>query len=224
MSPTPQHTYVIADIHGCLEPLQALLALIRPEPEDQLVFLGDYVDRGPDSRGVIALLLELPGAPVFLKGNHDDLLLRALANDEDAIRTWLYNGGFATIESYGGISRIPPAHLAFLRRLRLYHETPEALCVHAGLQPGIPLAEQPEDALLWIREPFLHYEGTWPTPIVAGHTIQREAVICPDRMLIDTGCFKGGPLTAIRLTDRRLFQVPGQKRVAPSWQPIQLSA
>ncbi len=202
------YTYVIADIHGCLDSLRALLALIQPGPADQLVFLGDYIDRGPDSRGVIESLLQLPGSPVFLKGNHDDLLVRAHAGDDEASRTWLSNGGFATLQSYGAMRQIPQTHLAFLRGLRLSHETPEALCVHAGLQPGVPLAEQPEEALLWIREPFLTYEGPWPTPIVAGHTIQRQPMIRPDRMLIDTGCFKGGPLTAIRLPDRRLFQVP----------------
>ncbi len=204
------HTYVVADIHGCLGPLRALLTLLHPEPADTLVFLGDYIDRGPDSRGVIDFLLALPNAPVFLKGNHEDLLLHALAGKD--VATWIYNGGTATLHSYGGIDRIPPAHLAFFRQLRLFHETPNALCVHAGLQPGLALADQPEEALLWIREPFLEYEGTWPTPIVAGHTVQRAAVIRPDRMLIDTGCYKGGPLTAIRLPDRQLFQVPGHSR------------
>jgi serine/threonine protein phosphatase 1 len=207
-----EYTYVIADIHGCLGSLQALLALLRLQPTDELVFLGDYIDRGPESRGVIECLVGLPGAPVFLKGNHEDLLLNALAGEDEA--TWLLNGGYTTLLSYGGRERIPESHLAFFRSLRLYHETPKAICVHAGIQPGVALADQDEEDLLWIRRPFIEYEGTYAKPIVAGHTPQAEAMIRPDRLLIDTGCFKGGPLTAMRLPDRRLFQVPSREVLA----------
>ncbi|MDE2483836.1 MAG: serine/threonine protein phosphatase [candidate division NC10 bacterium] len=197
--------YVIGDIHGCLEPLHRLIAQLRLSEADELVFLGDYVDRGPDSKGVIDYLLTLRGRYTFLMGNHERMFLDFLQGKERAL--FLYNGGIATVESYGGLSRIPAAHLTFLERLRPYYETQDYLFVHAGIRPGIPLQEQDESDLLWIREEFYAYAGRFPKIVVFGHTPMREVLMDEDRIGIDTACVYGNKLTCLILPSRELVQV-----------------
>ena len=151
-----------------------------------MVHLGDYVDRGPDSAGVIEMLLQpFPqhgAAPrprvVNLMGNHEDMMLAALA-DADAAPHWLANGGDASLESWGVPLRarardwaaaLPPRHLAFLRGLPLMHAAGGYVFVHAGLRPALPLARQSRLDMLWIREPFLSFDGDLPAVVVHGHT------------------------------------------------------
>jgi len=197
--------YAIGDIHGCLDPLRRIIAQIRLSETDEVIFLGDYIDRGPDSMGVMDYLLTLSGRYTFLMGNHERMFLDFLQGKERAL--FLYNGGTATLDSYGGLRRIPAPHLAFLDRLRLYHETPEYFFVHAGIRPEIPFQAQDERDLLWIREEFYAYAGRFPKTVVFGHTPMREALIEADRIGIDTACVYGNKLTCLILPSRDVIQV-----------------
>lgn len=199
-------TYAIGDIHGCLDKLHELVqhchadAAGRPS---KFVFLGDYIDRGPDSRGVIQFLIELQREraeqDIFLKGNHEDLLLTAADSDLFEDR-WLDNGGIQTLESYGVYSAqdIPGDHLQWLRQLRLFYDDGQRFFVHAGVDPDRPLDQQQEHDLLWIREPFLSSQKDFGRLVVHGHTPLREGVpdLRANRLNLDTGAVFGGPLTA----------------------------
>ena len=202
-------TYVVGDIHGCLGPLNQLLRKIQPRPEDEVVFIGDYIDRGPHSREVVDTLLALPHRCVFLMGNHERMLLDFLdGKDEDGLH--MMNGGEATLKSYGGdFANIPPAHLEFFRRLRMYYETPEYVFVHAGVRPNLALGAQKSEDLVWIRQEFYMFIGHYPKPVIFGHTPLRRVMNQPDRIGIDTGCVYGGKLTCVKLPERAVIQVPG---------------
>jgi serine/threonine protein phosphatase 1 len=204
-------TYVIGDIHGCLRPLQRLLAKIAPQPGDEVVFIGDYIDRGPQSREVVEHLLGLPHRCVFLLGNHEKMLLDYLDGKDEGL--FLANGGLATIQSYGGhVANIPSAHLRFFRNLRPIYETAHYLFVHAGIRPLVPMAQQSMEDLVWIRQEFFQFIGRFPKPIVFGHTPLRQVLLAPDRIGIDTACVYGGKLTCVKLPAREIIQVPGHRR------------
>lgn len=219
--------YAIGDIHGRLDLLQALLEMIIanerlwPSQRPALIFLGDYVDRGPDSRSVIDLLIhDLPDGfqTLFLRGNHEDMLLRTIDN-YDLFDLWAVNGGLATAKSYGVridavktysaaearsiLSKLdqalPSTHRDFLMKLRLWAKVGDYFFVHAGVRPGVPLREQIESDCLFIREEFLQYEGGFGKIIVHGHTPVREPEIRPNRIDIDTGAVFTGRLTALCL-------------------------
>ena len=196
--------YAIGDIHGCLDPLRRLMDQIHLSDMDEVVFMGDYVDRGPESKGVIDYLLTLQGRYTFLMGNHERMFLDFLQGKERFL--FLYNGGEATLESYGGVGQIPAPHLAFLNRLNLYNETDDYLFVHAGIRPGIPLKEQDPKDLLWIREEFYAYPGRYPKTVVFGHTPMREVLMEEDRIGIDTACVYGNKLTCLILPSRQVIQ------------------
>jgi len=201
-------TYVIGDIHGCLRPLQRLLAKISPQPGDEVIFIGDYIDRGPESREVVEHLLGLSYRCVFLMGNHEKMLLDYLDGTDPGI--YLSNGGQATLESYGGdFVKIPQAHLNFFRSLRPMYETSGYLFVHAGIRPMVPLDKQEVDDLMWIRQEFFQFIGRFPKPVVFGHTPLRQVLLTPDRIGIDTGCVYGGKLTCVKLPSREVIQVAG---------------
>jgi serine/threonine protein phosphatase 1 len=218
--------YAVGDVHGCTDRLRALHRDIardlvtRPVAAAQVVHLGDYIDRGPDSAGVIETLLQpfphAGGGPVplvvNLLGNHEEMLLTALA-DAAAVPHWLANGGDAALDSWGvpepppggdWAAFLPPRHLAFLRGLKLTHAAGGYLFVHAGLRPGTRLARQSRFDLLWIREPFLSFDGAFPAVVVHGHTVQSEPVIRHNRIGIDTGACMGGRLTCVVLEGDRL--------------------
>jgi len=200
--------YVIGDIHGCLRPLQRLLGKIEPQPGDEVIFIGDYIDRGPQSREVVEYLLGLPYRCVFLLGNHEKMLLDFLAGDDRGL--FLANGGLATLQSYGGdASDIPPAHIRFYRSLRPMYEAGGHLFAHAGIRPMVPLDKQKVDDLVWIRQEFFQFVGRFPKPVVFGHTPLRQVLLAPDRIGIDTGCVYGGKLTCLQLPERKIIQVPG---------------
>jgi serine/threonine protein phosphatase 1 len=189
--------------------LQNLLVQVAPTVHDQLVFLGDYVDRGPDSAGVIDDLLALRDRlpeTVFLRGNHEEMLLDVLAGHDPSI--FLFNGGDQTIASYQAQGSWPPpvAHQDFMQNLRIIFETEQFIFVHAGLRPGIPVTEQQTDALLWIRNEFLHSDYDWGKPVVFGHTPHREPLLETNRIGLDTGCVYGGHLTCCDLLTRRCWQ------------------
>lgn len=211
--------YAVGDIHGCACRLAALHRLIaadaeaRPAARMVLLHLGDYVDRGPDSAAVIARLLGPAPSPrletVHLLGNHDAMMREALrpGASERAIGAWLANGGEATLLSYGlrareraAWGRVPEPHRRFLEDRPLVWLAGGYAFVHAGLRPGVPLAEQREEDLLWIREPFLAAPpGSFPLVVVHGHTPMRRPEVLPHRIGIDTGAVFGGPLTCLVL-------------------------
>ncbi len=197
--------YAIGDIHGCLDPLRRLMDQIHPSETDEVVFIGDYVDRGPESKGVIDYLLTLRGRYIFLMGNHERMFLDFLQGKDRFL--FLYNGGTSTVESYGGLDRIPASHLDFLNRLPLYYETDDYLFVHGGIRPGIPLQEQDPKDLLWIREEFYAHLGRYPKTVVFGHTPMREVLMEEDRIGIDTACVYGNKLTCVILPSRQVIQV-----------------
>lgn len=243
--PAGKRIYAIGDIHGRRDMLDALLARIDAdiggaglsretfpatltEPEPQLIFLGDYVDRGADSRGVIDRLLglrEMRPNSVFLKGNHEAIMLDFLRDPED-LSQWLDWGGEETLASYGvdpasGLrpsalardieDKLPASHRAFIDGLKLYHVEGDYLFVHAGLRPGTPLAEQTEADLIWIRKRF-HNAAPEERPdhvVVHGHTPTAKPVDAGWRIAVDTGACYGGMLTAVVLegSTRRFLSV-----------------
>jgi serine/threonine protein phosphatase 1 len=228
--PEGQLLYAVGDIHGRLDLLDAILGQIETDAargshaeRRTLVFLGDYVDRGPDSRGVVERLIGgLPGGfeTHFLKGNHEAILLDFLAKPW-TLEHWLVNGGEATMRSYGVDTDrlaelgapaelwrqnfgelLPRPHLDFFRRLRLSVAFGDYLFVHAGVKPGVPLAAQSEADLIWIRGPFLDHNEPFGKIVVHGHTPGREPVTRSNRIGIDTGACFSGRLTALRLEGR----------------------
>lgn len=197
----------IGDIHGCLDRLQNLLTQVDPQPQDQLVFLGDYVDRGPDSCGVIDFLIVLAEkfpTTIFLRGNHEQMFLDFLTADLGY--GFLINGGQDTIDSYERRRSFPPPreHLDFLNNLQLYWETDEYIFVHAGLRPGIALQEQSSNDCLWIRREFMESSYDWGKTVVFGHTPQSEPLLTESRIGLDTGAVYGGRLACCDV-ERREF-------------------
>ena len=204
--------FVIGDIHGCSKALRTLLERISPTPDDELIFLGDYVDRGSDSRGVIDELIRLQDRSrvVALRGNHEIMLLGVLFGGRDPAG-WLASGGHATVASYGGaLSKMPPRHRDFFRRLRPYHETDSAIFVHAGYQPDGAIEHQDDALTYWTHLtyplPAPHHSGK---RVFVGHTPQRSGNVLDANHLIcvDTFCFGGGYLSAMDLSTDELIQV-----------------
>ncbi len=217
----------IGDIHGCVQPLRRLLTRL---PHDQeLIFLGDYIDRGPDSAAVLTTLSALAEERpcVMLRGNHEQLLLDALEPGGHA-GPWLMNGGAATLASYGLTPQqwhgqadrgaFLGAHLAFLQALQHYHEDSDTIFVHGGIDPDIPrMADQDPHVLLWVRERFFRRADRWQgKQIVFGHTptftmgLPQETIFHAGRLYgIDTGCVFGGCLTALDTNHHHIYQEPG---------------
>lgn len=228
--------YAVGDVHGQMALLEQLVDRIRadasrrPVRRQALVFVGDYIDRGPESAAVIEYLIR--GLPRrfevhCLIGNHEHALLRFLA-DPAALPHWLMNGAAATLRSYGVepvdegageeafascrdalLAAMPASHRAFFDSLQLTLEIGDYLFVHAGIRPGIPVSEQSTHDLLWIREGFLDHEDDLGSVVIHGHTPHPEPVVKPNRIGIDTGAWVYGCLTALRLEGiaRRFIQV-----------------
>jgi serine/threonine protein phosphatase 1 len=223
--PPDQRIYAVGDVHGCADRLDLMHGAIaedlaaRPVAHALLIHLGDLIDRGPDSAGVIERLLRpfpaiagtAPPHVVNLIGNHEDMFLAALADTErGATERWLANGGGETLASWGVSWRagpdgwraaIPPAQLGFLRGLALIYRAGGYAFVHAGLRPEVKLEAQRREDLLWIREPFLSWSGTLPAVVVHGHTPEDTPIVLPHRIGIDTGAVLGGPLTCAVLEE-----------------------
>ena len=226
--PAGTRVYAIGDIHGRLDLLDRLHRMIlddvakAPIERPVLIYLGDYVDRGLESRQVIDRLIGPPLAgfeTVFLKGNHEELMLEFLETGESG-PGWMICGGDATSYSYGvGIdsslsaedrdaalrdkldAALPDDHRAFLETLSIFHREGDYIFVHAGLRPGIDLDQQVADDLLWIRMPFLSSEEDHGGVVVHGHSIENEPQIRNNRIGIDTGAFATGVLTCLVLDD-----------------------
>ncbi len=189
------------------EPLVELFKILPVEKWDKVIFLGDYIDRGPQSKEVIEFLKTLKKNydVVLLKGNHEDMLLRCVENGD--CFPWERNGCAATISNYDGVENIKK-ELDFFKSLKPYHEEGKYLFVHGGVKPGIPLEDQQEFDMIWIRDEFIYSENPLPGKIVVfGHTPFKEVLIMEDKIGIDTGCVYGNKLSAIRLDDMKVFSV-----------------
>ncbi len=221
--PRGRRAYVVGDIHGRLDLLDQLLEQIHreidanPDGEILLVFLGDLIDRGPSSAQVVERLrvYRHPGIrPVFILGNHEEVLLRILAGQTELIPSWLRFGGAQCLQSYGadpnaiGVmdheaalaaikQAVPDEHVAFLNRFVDTCRFGDYLFVHAGIRPGVELEQQRQTDLRWIREPFLRDLTDHGFVVVHGHTISRGIDEQPNRIGIDTGAYHSGILTAL---------------------------
>lgn len=225
--------YAISDIHGCAHLLEPMLRVIdadlaRSKPRHAIeVFLGDYIDRGPDSRSTLDVLVKRSrrANTVFLKGNHEALLATTVRNPA-LLDDWLRVGGAQTLTSYGvslphptpeqeeriALLRqfaraLPPEHVQFLRNLRPSFTCGDFFFVHAGIRPGVPLSEQRETDLLWIREEFLESDERFSKYIVHGHTPVRSAQLLPNRANIDTGAYATGNLTLMSIQGTSMLAV-----------------
>lgn len=223
--PAGQRVYAVGDIHGRADLLDSLLARIeedaagRGAAETMVVFLGDLVDRGPDSRGVVERLIAFSRGPVpsrFLMGNHEEVFLRALTGDIKALKFLLRIGGRATVLSYGvndaeyreldfeGLAahlrdKVPEEHVRFLSSFEEMIEVGDYLFVHAGIRPGIDVDAQRASDLRWIRDDFLQHRNSFGKLVIHGHSITEDVDIQSNRIGIDTGAYESGRLTAIGL-------------------------
>lgn len=231
--PAGARAFAIGDVHGRLDLLRRLLEEIdaecraRPVAQDYIIFLGDLIDRGPDSAGVIDLLIRArPFLPrtIFLMGNHEEMMLRTLSTETERLSDWLAYGGYECAQSYGvevgklalvppdvaaSIVRdaIPQAHFDFIDEFVDSFQFGDFLFVHAGIKPGVPIAEQSAYDLRWIRGDFLDSAVDHKVMVVHGHTISDGPIERPNRIGIDTGAYRTGTLTAICIegTERRFL-------------------
>jgi serine/threonine protein phosphatase 1 len=207
-------TYAIGDVHGCLDKLERLVERCQSDAKDlraKFVFLGDAIDRGPDSRGVVEYLMEFqrqqPERTVCLCGNHEDMALHAIDNPAQIDQWVVRNGGDKALASYGVSSpgELPRDHVAWIRALPTHHDDGLRFYVHAGIDPSRPLDRQSRHDMLWMREPFLSDPRDFGRFIVHGHTPLRGG--SPDlranRVNVDTAAVLGGPLTAAVFDDER---------------------
>jgi len=208
-----QKIFAIGDIHGSADKLSALMEKIPIDyTKDKLVFIGDYIDRGPGSFEVVDYLVELKQDHpdiVFLKGNHEDMLQKYLAGTDRF--AYLFNGGQQTLDSYlnrdnkSEFSPIPANHLEFYESLVLYYQTKDYIFVHAGMRANVPLKKQKLQELMWIREDFIDSTFNFGKRVIFGHTPFSEPLVQPNKIGIDTGAVYGKKLTCIQLPDEIFF-------------------
>lgn len=238
----PMNAYVIGDIHGCVDELAALVDGLPLARGDALVFLGDYVDRGPSSRSVVEFVLSLRAQGKYdihcLKGNHEDMLLSFVGLGGNYGDMFLFNGGASTLKSYGLdyagdpgsqgarlLEALPLTHRDFFTSLETYCFLGEFLCVHAGIQPLRALEDQVEEEMLWIREEFIMNPHRLPYTVLFGHTPREEVLFhLPYKVGLDTGLVYGNQLSCLEVTSKTLYQVRRGRRtvaetpVAYHWQ------
>jgi serine/threonine protein phosphatase 1 len=212
-------TFVIGDVHGCIDEVNRLLDAAQPTTGDTVCFLGDYVDRGPAAKGVIERLIRLRSegpACIFLRGNHEDMFLGFLGYPGRYGDAFQWNGGDATLASYGAqgmagadvARRLPPEHLDFLLSLQTHAYVGSFFCVHAGVRPNRPLDAQLDEDLMWIREDFIFAPHPFPYTVLYGHTPQREIRLdLPYKVGLDTGLVYGNRLSCLELSARELWQI-----------------
>ena len=208
-----QKIFVVGDIHGCFEKLIALMDKLPINyNQDQLIFIGDYIDRGPSSFEVVRYLIELKKLKpdtVFIKGNHEDMLQNYLDGSDRF--TYQLNGGQQTLDEYLNRSNnkdafpIPSEHLEFFNSLKLYYQTDDFIFVHAGLRENAPLESQAKMDLLWIRDEFIHSKLDFGKRVIFGHTPFKEPLLQPNKIGIDTGAVYGNLLTCVQLPEIEFF-------------------
>jgi serine/threonine protein phosphatase 1 len=207
-------TIAIGDVHGCASALEALLSAIGPTPDDTIVTLGDYVNRGPDSRGVFDRLIALKQECrlVSILGNHDQLFLECLTGHDRLKSVWMRMGGEATLTSYGAkrdLKAVPETHIAFLKGCRRYHETETHIFLHANYDSRLPMDRQRDEILRWesLRDtiPRPHISGK---TVIVGHSSQKTGEILDLGYLkcIDTYCYGGGWLTGLEIHTEEVWQ------------------
>ena len=232
---TYERLFAIGDLHGCHAPFAELIQKISPGENDLVVFVGDYIDRGPESKRIVEDLIRLRSGTAsfcFLKGNHEDMLLGAAGYPAVVgdLETWLYNGGTSTLESYGLGSNdiyrilyikdrvereaairntIPQSHLDFYLSLELYLETEHFFFCHAGVDSSSSIEEgkRNHENLLWIRSHLNVNNVRWEKTVVCGHTPLYEPIVRNKLICIDTGLYYYGTLTAIDVLNKTIVQV-----------------
>ncbi len=208
-----QRIFVVGDIHGCFDKLCALMDKIPiNNTRDQLIFIGDYIDRGPSSFDVVNYLIDfkkrVPGT-IFIKGNHEDMLQNYLDGSDRF--TYLLNGGQKTMDEYLNRSDnkeafpIPSEHLEFFNSLQLYYQTADYIFVHAGLREKVPLESQDKMDLLWTRDEFIHSDFNFGKRVIFGHTPFKEPLLQANKIGIDTGAVYGNLLTCLQLPEMEFF-------------------
>lgn len=236
--------FVFGDIHGCLDELSTMMRALPLGSGDTVAFLGDYVDRGPDSRGVVDFIVDLKDNPdyniVCLKGNHEDMLLSFLGLGGNHGEMFLLNGGTATLASYGVYQRgkpavdamkfmsaLPDRHLDFFRDLETFRFLDDFLCVHAGIQPLRSLSEQIEEEMIWIRDEFIQNPHPLPHTVLYGHTPMEQVFFhLPYKVGLDTGLVYGNLLSCLEISSKTLFQIKKGKKavmttsVAHHWEQV----
>lgn len=236
-SPNPSHAhnlnsleniqcvYAIGDVHGCYDELRDLLAKIEESLSQHtsencaIIFLGDLVDRGPDSFRVLEFLKDYKpdGAQlIFLKGNHEEVFLKVLEGSIGALQSWFGFGGRACLRSYGVDNlgqiqidpesligriqnKVPKSHTQFISKFEDYVIVENYMFVHAGIRPRTAIHKQSPRDMRWIRDEFINFQKPHPFIIVHGHTIVKEAELHPNRIAVDTGAYNNGPLTAVKI-------------------------
>ena len=201
--------FIIGDIHGCLEILKRITDKLDWRPErDTLIFLGDYIDRGEDSKGVVDFILEILHSSSHvhcLMGNHEHIFLNYL--DMIDYKTFFMNGGLETLRSYSLDKKsyreplIPPEHISFFRSLKPCIELDEYYVVHAGFRPGVAIEDQSLDDQLWIREPFISSGYDFGKRVIFGHTPFHEPLIMDNKIGLDTGAVYGNKLSCLEIPE-----------------------
>lgn len=221
---TGERVFVIGDVHGCAQEVAAMLEhLVKNESlnqNDAVIFLGDYIDRGPDTRGVIDILVNFQNdfsKTKFLRGNHEDMLMDFFGFGGHLGHAFLYNGGLETIQSYGisvfappneMMRSLPENHFKFFCNLESIVIVEKCILVHAGLNPYVELEKQSGEDIYWIREPFLESPHRFEKTIIFGHTPHKDVYDHrPYKLGIDTGLVFGNKLTCLELRSHSLFEV-----------------
>jgi len=212
---TTKRTFIIGDIHGCLDMLKDLMDKIPWSPDkDRLIFLGDYIDRGENPKGVVDYILDLTRRSSLvecLKGNHEAMLLDFLTGRDRFM--FIINGGWKTLESYGMYessdddSAISSEHRDFYESLKLYVELEDYYVVHAGFKPRLDIKKQTEDEMLWIRKSFVSSDFDFGKKIIFGHTPFKEPLIMQNKIGLDTGAVYGNRLTCLQLPEMTFHSV-----------------
>lgn len=224
-----ERIFAIGDIHGVASEPEILLRHLEEEEglteEDLVIFLGDYIDRGSDSKDVIELCLEFRRKfpkTRFLKGNHEDMLLDFLGFGGNLGQAFLYNGGLETIQSYGisvfappqeMVNALPPEHFKFFCELESVISVEDFILVHAGLNPAIELEEQVTNDLFWIRDEFLNNPHDFQKTVIFGHTPHQEIFVhLPYKIGLDTGLVFGNKLTCLELKSGKILEIERDKK------------
>ncbi len=225
-------SYVIGDVHGCLAELASLVESLPLKRDDTVIFLGDYIDRGPDARGVIDYLVELrqrgEQKTVFLRGNHEDMMLSFMGLSGHHGDAFLLNGGVETLASYGVaapagrpeagdgqrlLETLPSDHVEFFVRLEPWYFMDGFLCVHAGINPGRSWEDQVGEELIWIRHEFIANPHALSRTVLFGHTPMKDVFFnLPYKIGLDTGLVYGNALSCLETTGRTLYQIRNGRR------------
>ena len=210
-----ERIFIIGDIHGCLGMLKSLMDTIDWRTDkDRLIFIGDYIDRGEDPKGVVDYILTLLNASPLvqcLEGNHESLFLDFLAGGD--IDTFIINGGITTLRSYRIENKreneqlIPPDHMAFFKNLYSCIELEDYYIVHAGFRPGVDIQRQSLEDLLWIRDSFIYSDHDFGKKVIFGHTPFHEPLIMDNKIGLDTGAVYGNKLTCLEIPSMKFHSV-----------------